>query len=469
MKHSFVFSDHKWLSLDDETASIYNDWDVYGTAIAYKGIRQELKDNRQDVYFQNHVWPLIAPIRRLQKHGLYLDVGALSDHRRKIAQEINELNQAILFYSDRPDLNIDSNEQIAELLYVKRGLRCHKYTDSGMPSVDQEALFLCHAGLRKKDEPVRPLLEHLFHRSKLKTIQERYLGVEADRDGRVRPRIKFPGTETFRLAYSDPPEQQRPEMVRNIYCAPPGSVLIGADYSQLEARIMAYLANDQQSIAVFESGEDIHTANVLDLFELKLEEWNALDNRQQKELRDFAKSFLYRLMYGGSAKTAKQKFFCPCPKCVSRASRGMKRDDIKQADVRWLMKHPSVPAWRKRLVWQVRNNGWYTDPFGGRRCFMAPMSEIERELYNYPMQKTAADIVNESMIIGEQEYEMPFFMQMHDFLGIEVPIEDAKLWTDRLVDIMTRPIPQLGGVRFPVEVKMGRNWRDMHKIKHNNG
>ena len=467
MKRQFVFSDHKWLSLDDEVAPIYNDWDVYGTALAYKGILQELKDNRQYDYFQNHVWPLIGPIRKLQKHGLFLNVQALKDHRVKIGAELKELNEAILHYSDDKSINIDSNEQMAELLYGKLGLRCHKYTDSGMPSMDQEALFLCHAGLRKKDERHRPLLEHLFHRSKLKTIQERYLNVEADADGRVRPRIKFPGTETFRLAYADPPEQQRPESVRNIYCAAPGYILIGADYSQLEARIMSYLADDKPSIAVFEADEDIHNANVLDLFGLIYEEFNKLEAKPAKDLRDFAKSFLYRLMYGGSATHSKQKFFCPCPKCAGRAGKGIKRSEIREADTRWLMLHPNVPAWRKRLVWQVRANGWYTDPYGGRRCFMAPMSEVERELYNYPMQKTAADIVNESMIIGDREYNMPFFMQMHDFLGIEVPIEEAETWKFRLHEVMTRKIPQMGDVSFPVELKMGYNWRDMHKTKLN--
>ena len=132
------------------------------------------------------------------------------------------------------------------------------------------------------DEGAQPILEALFHRSRLQTIDERYLNVEPHPDGRVRARVKMYGTKTYRFAYAEPALQQMPPECRHFFVPPPGSILISVDYSQLEARLLAYLAHDETSIRVFQAGGDVHTANAADLFNLTTTEVG-------KAARNFAK------------------------------------------------------------------------------------------------------------------------------------------------------------------------------------
>lgn len=461
-----VFSDHKWLQLPPDRGATYNAWDIYATAVAARGTREELASNRQLEFFEGDTWPLVEPVMDMVRRGLLLDAQCKTNHRRRIRRQLRQLDEAIIEHSDDRSENdagffsvIESNKKLGNYLYNELGLKCHKTTEGGDPSVDQEALWLCLRKFRKKDEPYRVIIENLFHRSRLKTIDERYLDVHADSDGRVRPSVLLHGTETRRFAYKDPPEQQRPKEVRDIYIAPRGFVWIAADYSQLEARIMAYLADDRVSIEVFESGRDIHSANAMDLFGLESEAYAELSLERRAAARNYAKTFLYRLMYGGSALTSINKFFCPCPRCKMPAEMQMSREEIRVAEARWMSKHTAVTKWRNALVRSVADTGWYTSPYGNRRKFMGPISEIKRELYNCPMQSTAADIMNEGMVLAHQNYLMPFVLQKHDEFIIEVPRHEKDKWVDRIRTIMERPIEPMGGVVFPIDIQSGENWK----------
>ena len=408
----------------------------------------------------------------MQSHGLLLDKEAQRETKAKLTTELKEVDEYIIQFAKSRDTNkagyfavLESNKQLAELLFDDLGLKCHKYTEGGDRSTDQDSLIRTLSKLRKRDQEHRQTLEFLFHRSKIKTILERYVNLEADDDGRVRPTIKFAGTKTGRLAYSDPAEQQRPVSVRNLYRANAGCVFIGADYSQLEARIMAYLAGDLHSQRVFESGDDIHAANARDLFDYRLSEWESLSPEERTATRDYAKTDLYRRMYGGSYKSGKQKLFCPCHKCQGRSIKGQRNaDQLRLADARWNMKHIDFIRWRKKLERQVMDSGWYENPYGRRRQFMAPFREIVKELYDVPMQSTAADIMNESQTILYNQHGITCCLQMHDFLMIEVPEENAPWALKVLADVMERPIEKMDGVRFPVDKKMGVNWRDMNPV-----
>jgi DNA polymerase-1 len=466
-----VFSDHPWLNLGEKGAA-YNAWDLIATARVYKETKEELEDNRQLPFFEREVWPLVEPVLAMQRRGLLLDKKGKTQYRRELRKELKETDQSI-FDHVKKELNLDSNPQVAELLYEDLGLKCHKLTEIGRkPSVDQEALTRCLRRLRVKDRHAQPVLEALFHRSKLQTIDERYLGVDVGEDQRVHPDIKLVGTETGRFAYADPPLQQFPDAIRHLLIASPGSVFVAADHSQLEARIMAHLSNDKLSLAVFDAGGDIHSANARDLFGYAPAHWEEMEESKKKEARVFAKSYLYRLMYGGSAG-AKIRLFCPCPKCkdILPATVDFTREEIERADKRWTQKHGAVFRWRNHLLKSVAGRagtGWYTNPLGRRRRFMGPYSAITREVYNMPMQSTAADIINRAMVRGHQA-GLPFVLQMHDSLMIEVPIDQAPLSAHTLKNIMEEPVKEMGDRVFPVDVAMGSNWGAWDKKKNPGG
>jgi DNA polymerase-1 len=309
------------------------------------------------------------------------------------------------------------------------------------------------------DEPHRDILLDLFHRSRLSTIVTRYLKVE-EVDGRLRPTIKLYGAKTGRLSYSDPSLQQWPKEVRYLVQPGAGHIYIAADYSQLEARIMAILAQDRPSLDVLAVGGDIHLQNAFDLFEHDEGTWAHLDPLVQEATRNFAKTFVYGIGYGGDPETLDMKLYCPCPRCVDVVppTLHLGRNEIRTAGKRWQRKHPQVLEWRSALLDQVISNRHvWVSPFGCHRKFQKPRSEIATEVYNFPMQHCAAMIINAAM--GRlQIRRAPMVLQMHDELMLEVPTSEADRWASILKEEMERPVAELGGAVFPVDVKLGTSW-----------
>jgi len=304
---------NKFLQLSDDRLGTYNAWDSYNTARLVQPLLQELRDNHQLDHYEAHVEPLQMAVVRMQRRGMLLDREARTQYRKGLRAELQEcddfLGEQTRGHSSkvRDSFNANSTQQIQGLLFSSiedggLGLRPTKRTEKGAPSVDQEALTQILRNLRVKDRHAIPTLHALFHRSRLQTINERYLDFQPDPDGKVRARVKMAKAKTLRLAYSDPAKQQWVKEIRHILVAEEGKVFVGVDYSQLEARLLAYLARDEVSIDVFESGGDVHHANAIDLF--------GHENILEKE-RDYSKSWLYKISYGGRGSD-KERTACPC-------------------------------------------------------------------------------------------------------------------------------------------------------------
>jgi DNA polymerase-1 len=453
-----TFTDHKWLQLPDEILGRYNSFDTYATAKLYGELRQELADNSQLEFFERRVWPLVDVVVAMQRRGLGVNREALNTYRLLLRQEVRETEAKIRAFSARGrDLNLDSPKQKAEFLYNELGLKSPKTTSTGLKSTDQDSLIRVLRTLRKKDERFRPALERLFHRSRLNTIYTRYLNFDIDDDGRVRPTVKLTGTETGRFAYADPPLQQYPKEARHLFKAEEGRVLLCADYTQLEARIMAHLSGDERTLETFRAGDDPHHQNAIDLL--------GVEDAKKPGAREFAKGWLYRLMYGGGAETAKTKLFCPCPKCRDNlpASLTLTRTKLKALDDKWFELHPDVATWRHKLVRSVVDGDHsYTNTLGRKRYFFSPWPTVEREVLNYPMQSTAADIINRAMI-RLHAMDTPLVLQMHDSLMLEVGIGEVSEWASRLKEEMERPIPEMGDMSFPVALSAGTDWGSLRE------
>jgi len=452
----------QWLQLTARQVGVYNCRDTLSTARLAKHLPTIFAKQGTEEYYRREVWPTVAPVLAMQRRGLAVDISERSRVRKQFEDELAETDGTVLSLASNADLNLNSTKQKAELLFGKLGLRSTRKTESGAPSTDTEALATILRNLRKMDEHARPILEGLFHRSRIKTILERYLDFHVGNDGRVRPRIKFTGTKTERLAYAEPALQQFPDEVRSFVVAEPGMCFVAADSRQLEARINAILSGDMPSLEAFARGESIHEVNARELFSYTQEQWDTLSEEQQKAAKNFAKSFFYGIVYGGEAESIKTKLYCPCPKCIGKIppSITISRLEMRRIADRWFGRHPAVLRFRTELRDQVARFHYYQSPFGAKRWVFGPWRDVEREVYNLPMQWCAARLTNRAMT-RLHTLGAPIVLQMHDSLMLEVPEQEADEWTARLREEMERPVPELGGAVFPVDCKRGHRWFDL--------
>jgi DNA polymerase-1 len=462
-----VNTNHAFLQLPEVTLGTYNCWDSYQTARLVHPLLSELKSRGNLDYALQIMEPLQTAVINMQARGLLLDREALRSYRKQVLGELAESDRTILEADPTGDLSrptpkypngIGSPKRLGRFLFETLGLKPPKKTETGLDSTDQETLYRILRNLRKKDQPHRPVLEALFHRSRLKTISQRYLKLEPDWDGRVRAQVKMYGTKTMRFSYESPPLQQFPPEARHVFKAAEEHTFLQCDFSQLEARILAYLSEDEPSTRVFREGGDVHKQNAADLF-------GTLSSEVDKPARNFAKTFLYGLSYGGAVETMKTKLFCPCPKCEASVppTLSLKRNDMKSAEQRWFRIHHRVRDFQTETASFVRKHHYYQSPLGARRWIAKPWGpELDRELKNLPMQFGGALLMNQRQVELDR-LNCPIILQMHDSFLLEVPDVLVDHWAEKVKTVMEEPIEGLGGVQIPIDIETGRNWRDLTK------
>lgn len=501
-----------WFRRSLHLRSVYNAHDTTNTARIFGPLVRSLEANHQMDFYRSWFDETVPVALAMMKRGVgQLDIEARDAYRKELRAELRPLERRLIQacpffqadleahkaaiaayreqYPTRPKMaqkkwrsglkkitrrrakflnrgGERNNPDLAKFLFdVLDFKEPPKNERSGKRSVDQDTLFWLAEHMRKKDEPNRWVLESLFHRSRLNTILSKYMKVDCEQDGRVRPTLKLYAAETLRWAYSGDPGEalhQWPKEARRVILARPGHSFISRDYSQLEARIMAVLAKDQGMLEAFARGEDIHKANALDLFSISEEQWAELSPQRRKETRNYAKSFLYKIGYGGKGDSDSQKLYCICPKCQDKVPQtlDLSRDDKKRAETRWNAKHRAILNFRSRLLNSIKgragDNSW-TSPFGYRRFFLQPRGEAERSIYNFPMQHCAAEIVRRAVVRLHQA-GAPITLQMHDEILLEVPDDKVDFWSERMRETMEAPIPELDGAIFPTDVAVGKTW-----------
>jgi DNA polymerase-1 len=249
--------------------------------------------------------------------------------------------------------------------------------------------------------------------------------------------------------------------------APPGFVLIGADFSQLEARIAAWLFQDTVDLEAFARGEDIHALTAMSAFGYSSEQWVVLDPKIQKQCRDWAKTFRYGvLLYGGEPETAKTKTFCPCSTfgCNEKSADtlSLSRDDMRTRTDQWFRRHPAVTRWREAALKQVRQHHHMVSPFGYPMYFVVPWGErdLVPQVFNRPIQHSAACIMNRAQVKLDA-LGCPIILQHHDAFYALSPVNEATHWAELMRTTMEQPVPELGGLSFPVDLSAGLNWGDL--------
>ena len=390
---------------------------------------------------------------RMERTGVLLDPRLLAAQSRELGERVAALEQHAYQLASGP-FNLGSPRQLGEVLFERMKLPVVKKTATGQPSTDEEVLQELAA-----DYPLPKLL--LEHRalSKLKsTYTDKLPQMINATTGRVHTNFAQATAVTGRLASTEPNLQNIPvrtaegRRIREAFIAPPGHVLVSADYSQIELRIMAHLSGDPSLLAAFAEGADIHRATAAEIFAVPIEQVTS-------EQRRYIKAVNFGLIYGMSAFGL-------------AAQLNIERGAAQQFIDKYFARYPGVAQYMRQTREQAHAQGYVRTVFG-RRLWLPDINAgggprrqaAERAAINAPMQGTAADLIKLAMVavqawLDREGLASRLILQVHDELVFEVPQEEAARITGELPALMTG----VTSLRVPlvVDVGSGRNWERAH-------
>jgi DNA polymerase I len=397
--------------------------------------------------------PLVSVLGRMEERGVLLDRQMLRTQGNELAKRLMELLAEAHKEAGAP-FNLDSPKQLGTILFEKMQLPVIRKTPTGQPSTAEDVL----EELAESYALPKLILEHR-NLSKLKSTYTDKLPEQINaKTGRVHTCYHQAVAATGRLSSQDPNLQNIPirtpegRRIRKAFIAPPGHVLLAADYSQIELRIMAHLSGDAGLLAAFASDLDIHQATAAEVFGAQLDEVSA-DQRRS------AKAINFGLIYGMSAfGLAKQL--------------GIARGAAQEYIDRYFARYPGVKRYMEETREQARAQGFVETVFG-RRLYLPDINArnkqfqqaAERAAINAPMQGTAADIIKRAMIsvdawCGTGERGARIIMQVHDELVLEV----REGHVDEVTAAVREHMMGAAALRVPlkVDVGTGANWDEAH-------
>ena len=397
--------------------------------------------------------PVSEVLARVERHGVLIDAAVLARQSQQLAERMVALEQEAYTIAGQP-FNMGSPKQIGEILFGKLGLPVKKKTATGAPSTDEEVLAELAA-----DYPLPARI--LDHRSlaKLKgTYTDKLPLMVNPATGRVHTNYAQAVAVTGRLSSNDPNLQNIPirtaegRRVREAFIAPPGHVLMSADYSQIELRIMAHISQDPALLRAFERGLDVHKATASEVFGTPVEEVSS-------EQRRYAKVINFGLIYGMGAFGLASNL-------------GIEQKAAKDFIEKYFARFAGVKRYMDETRVKAKEKG-YVETVFGRRLWLPEINSgngprkagAERQAINAPMQGTAADLIKLAMIAVQQALDEEgratrMVMQVHDELVLEVPAAE-EAWAR---DAIPRLMASVAQLRVPLlaEVGVGANWDQAH-------
>ena len=406
------------------------------------------KQGMMDLY-QNIELPLCDVLYRMEREGIAIDREQLEQFGAMLANRIDECEKLIFSYSNGA-FNINSTKQLGELLFEKLGLPPVKKTKTGY-STNADVLEKL-----KYKHPIIPAIMDYRMLTKLKsTYADGLMKVIGD-DGRIRTTFQNLVTATGRLSSTEPNLQNIPVRtdlgaeIRKMFVPKPGYVLVDADYSQIELRVLAHIAGDKTMRDAFVGGLDIHTVTASQVFGVAPEQVTALQRRH-------AKAVNFGIVYGISEFSLAEDI-------------GVSRYEAKDYIDSYLANYQGVRNYMKQVVVDAREKG-YTQTLYGRRRYIPELtssnfnirSGAERIALNTPIQGTAADLIKLAMIrvdwaLRESFPEAKLILQVHDELIVECPEELA----ESVAELVSREMNAVANLDVPLtaEAKFGKSWYD---------
>jgi len=410
------------------------------------------EENLRHVYQEIEI-PTMRVLSIMERNGILIDSQKLSAQGQAIGLRMLSLEKEIYTLAGQP-FNIQSPKQIGEILFQVKNLPIIKKTPGGAPSTDEEVL--------QKLSENYPLPARILDYRSLAKLQSTYiekLPRMADaKTGRVHTNYAQAVAATGRLASNEPNLQNIPvrteegRKIREAFIARPGCYLMSADYSQIELRIMAHIAQDANLLEAFAQGRDIHKATAAEIFGVSLDDVSS-------EQRRYAKVINFGLIYGMSAFGLASNL-------------GIERSAAQTYIDTYFGRYPGVAKYMSDTRLLAKDKG-YVETIFGRRLWLPEINSTngmrrqgaERAAINAPMQGTAADLIKLSMIavqawLESEKLETKLLLQVHDELVLEVPHQELELVKKNLDKLMT----SVATLRVPLEVGIGigDNWEEAH-------
>ena len=397
--------------------------------------------------------PAMRVLGIMERNGIRIDSALLSKQGQEVGKRLLALEGEIHQLAGQP-FNIQSPKQIAEILFVQLELPVVKKTPSGAPSTDEEVLQKL-----AEDYPLPArILDYRSLAKLMSTYIEKLPRMADPKTGRVHTNFSQATAVTGRLASSDPNLQNIPvrteegRRIREAFIPADGCKLLSADYSQIELRIMAHIAEDENLLAAFAAGKDVHQATAAEIFSVPLE---AVTSEQRR----YAKVINFGLIYGMSAFGLASNL-------------GIERAAAQNYIAKYFDRYPGVAQYMERTRGEAREHG-YVETVFGRRLWLPEIKGsngprrqgAERAAINAPMQGTAADLIKLAMIAVEnwlekEQLKTRMLLQVHDELVFDVPLDEITLLQEKLPGLMCS-VAQLK-VPLLVSIGIGDNWEEAH-------
>ena len=417
----------------------------------YESLAAELTKLGMEELYNKVELPLCPVLAEMERTGFLVDRGALSAFGATLAKGIDAA-QAAIYELAGEQFNINSTQQLGGILFDKLGLPPVKKTKTGY-STNVEVL--------EKLRGRHPIIDSIMEYRQLTKLQSTYvegLTKVIAPDGRIHTSFQNTATATGRLSSTEPNLQNIPirtklgAELRKMFVAAPGCVLVDADYSQIELRLLAHISGDEAMIHAFRTGEDIHTITASQVFGVPPE-------HVTRGMRSSAKAVNFGIVYGISDFSLSQDI-------------GVSRKEARAYMDRYFEKYSGVRAYMDKIVEKAREDG-YVSTLMGRRRWLPELKSAnfnlrsfgERVALNMPIQGTAADIIKLAMLrvskrLREERLAAKLVLQVHDELIVECPEEEAER-VKRLLPEEMEKVMSLS-VLLKAEAGVGKSWAEAH-------
>jgi DNA polymerase-1 len=429
-------------------AARYGGLDAWATRAIYNPLVSDLKRLNLEKLFYDIEMPVVRALARMERNGVAIDPNILGVLSEEYSVELKHIEKEIFGSVGHP-FNLNSPKQLSEILFGQLGLPTIQKTKTGF-STDVKVLEkLAHM------HPVPALIVRYRELTKLKNNYVDVLPTLIEKDGRVHANFNQAIAATGRLSSSDPNLQNIPiktesgRKIRRAFIAAPGNCLVGADYSQIELRLVAHLSGDEALIHAFKSKQDVHRATAAEIFHVKPED---VTDRQ----RGAAKAINFGLIYGKTAFGLAQEL-------------NISRHEAQAYIDAYFKRYRGVKEFMEKCLDDARSSQVTYTLFGRRRPIKdihsknaAVRNNAERMAMNTPVQGTAADIMKIAMVKADavcSKFGARVVLQVHDELVLDVP--ESK--SDQVLECLRESMESAADISVPLDVSAAcaGNWMDL--------
>ena len=441
-------------AVEIEIASNYAAEDADVTLRLFNKLDKLLKDKPTQIKLLQEIeYPLVHVLSNVEMNGAKVDKMKLANHSKELSKKIEDLSSQA-FKIAGEEFNLDSPKQLLVVLYEKLKLPILKKTPKGQPSTNEETL----QRLAEEYEIPKIILQYRTLAKLKSTYTDSLIRIENPTTGRIHTSYQQAVTSTGRLSSTEPNLQNIPiktsegRRIREAFVPEKGNVLISADYSQIELRIMAHLSKDKNLTHAFNNNLDIHSATAAEVFGVSLDEVT-------QDQRRSAKAINFGLMYGMSAFGLTRQLDIP------------RAEAQKYLDT-YFERYTGVKEYMENIKAKAKEN-MYVETIMGRRLYLNEINAAnglrrqaaERAAINAPLQGSAADIIKKAMIdinkfLNKEMPEVKMIMQVHDELIFETPKQSS----EKVLQLVKKMMEEAVKLDIPLiaEAAIGDNWNEAH-------